>query len=451
MKKKGILIGVLSVLMLMAFTACEQNTPSSPLYGAQVENITVASQPVYICIPSGSVQDTIDPSVLSFEVKYNDGKVYTYTGAQLGLEASDVQGSATVNALTKTITIDWDNDKTVDFYVPVKAYYPTAASINLSSVKDQPVAITSGSDATFDVAVNLTSAGGAKEFTYSFTADNSDVSKIIKDNELEAGDTFDITAEYATTLSKDLIDDLKAAGIDCTYTGSLSVVVADPSASKVASITAKQTVAIYAKLDGMTNGKTTLKDAAIEVTAYDEDGNVLSGDDITGFTASYYDERGVKFNAEYAWTKAGTYAITVKYTKGTETYEYDMNLVVSNDYPVTYTLAVANTEAYDDVSEEYTKPHQFKLNEEILPKYFTFTPDDWKSGATYASGKAPEYTAPTWTAVPGKIPSDVELAGAEGSKTGSFSDYVFETTIDGKLYQLVGKQVTVAEKPDYSN
>ena len=46
--RKSILIGVLAALMLFAFTACEQNMPSTPLYGAQVESITVAEQPVYI-------------------------------------------------------------------------------------------------------------------------------------------------------------------------------------------------------------------------------------------------------------------------------------------------------------------------------------------------------------------------------------------------------------------
>ena len=37
--KKSILIGALAVLMLVAFTACENNAPTTPLYGKAVESI----------------------------------------------------------------------------------------------------------------------------------------------------------------------------------------------------------------------------------------------------------------------------------------------------------------------------------------------------------------------------------------------------------------------------
>lgn len=449
MKKKGILIGVLAVLMLVAFTACEQN-PSTPLYGAQVESVTVAEQPVYMIIPAGlGVQDTIDPSVIKFAVKYNDGKVYTYTGAQLGLEASDVEGGATVDAATKTIKVSLDEDGKYVFYTQVKAFAPTSAVIDLSSVKDQPLLIQKGQDVKYDAKVNVSADSAAKEFTFEITTTDDEIAKIIDDNDLDVGDTFEVSADYATTIaSKNLVDN---PFIDVTFTGKLAVKVVDGTESKIADITPKQGAAIYAALEGMTGGNTTLKQAAISVEAFDKDGNKLSGTDVEGFAIYVYDNKGVKMNDAYTWKESGSYDVTVKYAKGDVSFEKAFKIVVSDDYPTAYSVKQVASEALDPVTNKPTKVHQFILGEDITTTGFEFTPTAWKSTAKYGDDVEPEFEMPSWKANPGKIPTDVTLNGTEGEKTGTYTPS-FEAVVDGELATATwtGSAVPVVQKVDYT-
>ena len=428
--RKTFLIGVLAALMLFAFTACEQNMPSTPLYGAQVESITVAEQPVYICMPQ-VLTDTIDPSVIKFAVKYNDGKVYTYTGAQLGLTAASVEGGATVNALTKTIKVQLDANGMYTFYPQVKAYEPTAAVIDLSSIEDQPMEIQKDTAVNYNVDVTVSSNGGAKVFEIPFKTNASDVNDIIEDNKLDAGDTFTITAEYASSIAKNLTENPL---LDITFEGSVSVIVVDGTETKIEHITAKQNGTIYADITGMTGNKT-LSQASITVTAYDKDGNVLSGDDVSGFTASVYDENNVKFNDGYTWKKAGTYKVTVKYANadGSKSFSYPMELKVSEDYPIAFEVSQKNSET--PVDGHFTEKYKYIPGEpiEFDTSKFEMKVTAWKSNAStsYADDVAPDYSV-EWKANPSVIPYDITLSGTEGSKTGNYK-INFETVIDGDV------------------
>ena len=447
--RKTFLIGVLAALMLFAFTACEQNMPSTPLYGAQVESITVAEQPVYIVMPSlTNVTDTIDPSVIKFAVKYNDGKVYTYTGAQLGLTAASVNGGATVNALTKTITVKLDEDGKYTFYPQVKAYEPTAAVIDLASIENQPVEIQKDKAVTYNVDVTVSSNGGAKVFEIPFKTLASDVNDIIKDNKLEAGDTFTVTAEYASNIAKHLTENPL---LDITFEGSVSVIVVDGTETKIDHIVAKQNGTIYADITGMAGNKT-LTQASITVTAYDKDGNVLSGNDITGFTTSVYDENNVKFNDAYTWKKAGTYKVTVKYANadGSKSFSYPMELKISEDYPIAFEVSQKNSET--PVDGHFTEKYKYIPGEPITfdTSKFDMKVTAWKSNAstTYAEDDEPDYTV-EWKASPSVIPYDITLSGTEGSKTGTYK-INFETVIDGEVvtaqWASSDNGVTVVEK-----
>ena len=85
--KKSILIGALVVLLLAGFTACSNNTPTSPIMGKQVEGVTLVSAPDYIYAGSFDLggltyefEDKIDPAALELEVLFNDGTRTKYKG-----------------------------------------------------------------------------------------------------------------------------------------------------------------------------------------------------------------------------------------------------------------------------------------------------------------------------------------------------------------------------------
>ena len=162
--------------------------------------MTVAEQPLYIAIPTGvGSVDTIDPSVIKFNVKYNDGKVYTYTGAQLGITANDVKDGATVDALTKTIVVKLDKAGKYTFYPQVKAYAATGATIDLSSIEG-PVEIEDAKKVTVPVKATVASAGGSKEFDYSFEVKAADISTLTTlASSGKVGDVYNISSEFTTT------------------------------------------------------------------------------------------------------------------------------------------------------------------------------------------------------------------------------------------------------------
>ena len=439
MMKKGILIGVLAALMLFAFTACEQKTPNSPLYGAQVESVTVAEQPLYIAIPTGvGSVDTIDPSVIKFNVKYNDGKVYTYTGAQLGITANDVKDGADVDALTKTIVVKLDKAGKYTFYPQVKAYAATGATIDLSSIEG-PVEIEDAKKVAVPVKATIASAGGSKEFDYSFEVKATDISKLIKDNELKAGSTFTVTAEYATTLGKTMIDTAKAMGLELAFTGSVDVTVVDSAATKIDHISAelKDNTIIFADVEGLASGaKKTIATADIIVTKYAKDGSVVTESDYD--TVTIHDNRGVMYDADYTWKEADTYTVIVKLSNDEgESFSCEMELPIISDYPTAYTVEQLNSENAGSDGKPTTK-HVYKQGEDIVinNRLFKFTPSGWKSGtgASYTAETMPKYTEPTWTANPSVIPYDLELNKTDTDET-KYAEYKinFEAVVDGSV------------------
>ena len=440
MMKKGILIGVLAALMLFAFTACEQKTPNSPLYGAQVESVTVAEQPLYIAIPTGvGSVDTIDPSVIKFNVKYNDGKVYTYTGAQLGITANDVKDGATVDALTKTIVVKLDKAGKYTFYPQVKAYAATGATIDLSSIEG-PVEIEDAKKVTVPVKATVASAGGSKEFDYSFEVKAADISTLIKDNELKTGSTFTVTAEYATTLGKAFIETAKAKGLELAFTGSVDVIVVDSTATKIDHISAKlnDNTIIFADVKGLASGaKKTIADTDITVTKYDKDGNVVTESDYTKVTI--HDNRGVMYDAGYTWKEADTYTVIVKLSTadGSKSFSCEMELPIISDYPTAYTVKQIASEN-SGADGKPTTMHVYKQGEPIVvsKSIFEFAPSAWKSGvgASYTAETMPKYTEPTWTANPSVIPYDLTLDKTDTDET-KYAEYQinFEAVVDGSV------------------
>ena len=433
MMKKGILIGVLAALMLFAFTACEQNTPNSPLYGAQVESVTVAEQPVYIYLPVADVmkdvipsniatalEDKIDPSEVKFRVNYNDGKSYVYTGTQLGLtDTAAVVGPSTA------IKVSLDKAGRYVFYPQVKAYAATSAIVSPSAVAE-PYELNDGTKLSVKLDVTLASAGGSKVFSLGSRdlIANDDVDALIEDRNLEYGDALTITAEEIMEIPavKSYIDGINRY-FPVTVSGSIEAVYVDASATYT-TFTVKQANTIYANIEGIGNdAKTSLEDAGLTLTTYDKDGNVVDASITTGFTV--YDADGIKFNDAYTWEKADTYDVTVKYGE----VSIPATIKVSSDYPVAYEVAEIMTEK--KVDDEFTEYYEYTPGEEIDLDTVEFTIKTWASSSTtkYEEKVAPtDYTKPDWTVVPLIIPTDITLS-EDGEA--NFKDCTFESGIEG--------------------
>ena len=395
--KKSVLIGVLAALMLFAFTACSQS-PNTPLYGAQVESVTVAEQPVYIVSPF----DKINPAEITFSINYNNGTSEKYTGAQLG-SANVVLADTTVNALSKSVKVVVDG---YDFYATVKAYAPTSASVDLSSADAIKVEKGKGYEG-ITTDVTLSSAGGEKLFEDAITwnVGSAVIDKIIEDRELEVGDTFTVSAADASEIYSEKLED--QYGVPFTFTGEISATYVDGTETKITRITAKQTVEIFEAVDGMA-GKKSIGDATIEVKAYDKDGK--SVDISTGWTATYYDENGVKYLSVYDEFEAGEYPVTVRLTNNTDKevyFETEMTLKVTADYPVTYTVKQKNS-VDSDSDGTVDAVRTFAPGDRIADymDLFEFTPATWKSSAStkYTEENEPEYTEPAWTTSSPVIP-----------------------------------------------
>ena len=411
--RKSILIGVLAALMLFAFTACEQNMPSTPLYGAQVESITVDEQPVYIV----GFDSEIDPTVIKFSVNYNDGKSYVYTGSQLGLTNDK---PVSVTGLSNSVTVSIDDGK-YTFYPIVKAYAPTGMTIDFSAEK--PYEISSSTALAIDYKMTVASAGGPKDYSIEDEEifDANQVEKLIADNNLEAGDSLAVTIDTIKAILGEnadfdsVADIAEQYGFTIAVNGSFEVTVADPNATKINTIEVKQANKIYPVLKGMTVGtaKTKLSEAGLSIIAYDKDGVVLSASDTTGFTASYYDKDGVKFNNDYTWKEAGEYKVNVKYVKGDIEISGSFTLVVSEDYPTVYTVTQKGTEGADK-----DEMYQFEPTDPIdNMKYYDIKPSTWASGATAYTDEdiQPDYAAVNWTVAPSNIPADF-LGSSESGK-----------------------------------
>ena len=79
--KKSILIGMLAVLMLLAFTACNNEVPT---YKVPISMTAQASKTEYL------VGETLDASTVTATVYYSDGSTQTFTGTDVGASTEKI-------------------------------------------------------------------------------------------------------------------------------------------------------------------------------------------------------------------------------------------------------------------------------------------------------------------------------------------------------------------------
>ena len=403
--KKSILIGALAALMLFAFTACAQS-PSSPLYGKQVDNIVVEKQPDYVYWEK-IYSETINPADLTLRVNFNDGTSNTFTGTELGLTVKSVTGASNVYNVKYNKNLSYD--------VIVKAYAVESVVGDLSSIDIESFKLGTYQDEPSSVRTNVSfnvTYNGGKTKTVSVSLRNEDVIKAIVPVYMAMND---IKSGEMTIESADLNEYVEAieAGIgtdvELSFTGSWTVNAIDDAT--IAYITAKQNTTIYGAPDetNASTVKNTLGEAGIEVTAHYADGHtsVLTSPD----WEISFDEYEIDYVFDEANDGIEILVVATKGDKGDADYqkfttaEHPFKLVVTADYPTAFEVKQIGTEDTNDdkILDEKDAVHYYYNSEPItnIEANFVFTPKTWASGYdSYVSKDDDEFDAETDVAMP---------------------------------------------------
>ena len=427
--KKTFLIGVLAALMLFAFTACEQ-TPNSPLYGAQVENITVVSQPDIVIDDSGLIVAASDAELV-LQVNYNDGSSIQYNQSQLDITSATGNYGSYVGCDVKV------PGSTNTFLVLLKTYEAEGYTFDLSSL--DAVEIYAGNDAEALSLAKLAASvtyDGSKSLEATSPLSSSSITAetvkedIIKDNNLAIGGTYTVNAEnFGDLMGWAANGDERT---EYTITGTWTLTVAEKKDYVTA--VAKQGHELFAV--GSYNNFAAAQ-VVIELT--DENGNVRT----IGSSTSNADDKTWSITTDqitssYTFDEVRDYEIVVKATKsGEKTITAPLTLKVIEDYPISF----AATQK-DKTDAAGTGKYQYTAGEDVIMSQFEFTAE-WASGYKQYNNTDEDDTndAPAtfdysdFTAVPEKIREGV----GKGSYTVDFS-----YNADSKI-PVTGATVTIKD------
>ena len=425
--KKTFLIGVLAALMLFAFTACEQ-TPNSPLYGAQVENITVVSQPDLV-VDNGNVVATSEAELV-LQVNYNDGSSIQYNQSQLTIAlATGNYGSY----IGYDVTVPGSSST---FPVLLKTYEAEGYTFDLSSLEAAEIYADSDAEALSlnKLAASVTYDGSkslkATSPLYGKSISADTVKDIIADNKLTIDGTYTVNAENFGELMGWATN--AAERTEYVITGTWTLTVAEKKDYVTA--VAKQGHELFAV--GSYNNFAAAQ-VVIELT--DENGNVKT---IGGSNSNADDKTWTittdQITSSYTFDEVRDYEIVVKATKsGQKTITAPLTLKVIEDYPIAF-----SAEQKDKTDAAGTGKYQYKAGEKVVMSQFEFTAEwasDYKQYDNTDEDKtndAPDtFDYSDFTAVPEKIREGAEA----GSYTVDFS-YNADSTIP-----VTGASVTIKD------
>ena len=134
--KKSILIGALAVLMLVAFTACENNAPTTPLYGKVVESIKPVSYPEIVVDEDENVMSKYTAADFTFEVVFDDDSTQQYNGYELALDPTAIKFSND----SAQVSIKYGPNNGKSFNVVVPYYTAKLTGFDVSGAKTTTLA-----------------------------------------------------------------------------------------------------------------------------------------------------------------------------------------------------------------------------------------------------------------------------------------------------------------------
>ena len=393
---KKVFIGVLAALMLFAFTACENSTPNTPLYGKSVMAVTLTEQPDYIV-----GYDTIKPEDLKVRVTYNDNSYTDYTGVEL---KASVSGNLIDNELTAVgITVPGvvvDNTNGVGYSVTVKAYQPDMANITIdvSGAEQKTIALTASEISLEGVTATVPYGNGSSK-TY-------DVEKVFGQDKITFGGNTVADFGYKAGAEVNVAEALEGkanatiSGLLDKVTGTWTVKVTE---KEIQNVTITQVVTSASEIfSGNTLSKVDYKGT---ITFNDGSAPVeFTKASKTGITVEL-----TKHQETYPITASGSFAVKVTYTSGdfSDSYETTLPVNVQADYPIAFEAATPKSNLAEGANK-------YIAGETVNLSNYDFKVKTWASGTTYSDTNKAPFTV---SATDFKTPDPIKYGVTAGSKT----------------------------------
>ena len=370
--KKSILIGALAVLMLVAFTACENSAPTAPLYGKDIQGVSVVSAPEYVVYDSELKtaihefkDDVLNPADVKLRVTYNDDSYDEYTGSELGMTS----GTLVAGSNTRTVKIG-----PAEFNVVINAYEAESVIFNVSNATTKTVAV--GDEVSLEGIKVEAIYDGSKTKTLAMPEDaeldfavlsyfaDPETAQQTKSVTISA-ETFEKAKKNAS--APDWFDLIEVEG-----SWTISVVEAQP-------------VTITATISNPTEvfsrgTKSTIQGANLDFTitvAYSDDTPSetfkKSEASTKGWTVAFenWKEDAALFSENQL---TATLIVSVTKTGTTLTDTYDLQLTATTDYPIAIKADLDTAQG--------AKPKTFKADELIDSDDFKFEVTAWASNVT---------------------------------------------------------------------
>ena len=388
--KKTILVGIIAVAMLFAFTACEQQMqwPTN----LEALNVTYGgtAEGFYL------VGETYNPADITVNVEYTDGSSRSYTGDQVGLTAT------ALSSVMNDTTVSYGGKN--DWQISIPAVTVASASYVIDVTGAEATIIAKGGNLdTTGVAVSATYNGSTKEVT---------TDSIF--NSVVANLSADTTGAVDTTTTVELAANAPA-NVSLEGTWTLTVKETGYVASTdLVSVKVEQAEDNEVFIVGDTN---TLDDVEYVVTGTYADGHsaVISGAEIT------YD----KYADTYEFTSLTPMTFDVTYTVGTgataKNYPATLTVTPVADYPIVIAAAWRDTNS----TEQGVQAPTYTPSNTVPVSDIVFTVAN--AGTNWASGNS--YTDET---NPGVNTSNIKINNAliKTGFTGASQTITFEYTVE---------------------
>lgn len=411
--KKSILIGALAVMMLFAFTACEQQMPTYK----EVSYIEVEQTGDFV------IGQVFDASKFTVTANFTDGSSSVVKGASVALAeksegvSEDWKDGAKVEATFKANGQEFTNSTTVKISSDITNINITGEGLKVttqtSDVQDVFDALKADIKSGKRVLTVTTSNGSATFSTADYANFESNyvvnVDADITEEEIEdAIENEDLSALSNIALTFTITDRTTSTAVatDVPSNLTISLVEATPAAgATIASVEVTQTNEVFAIND-------TLADVEYAVVAtYNDEASTKVRLDSYTLTFNDYNTAFKLSDSENA-PEEDAYAVTVKV--GDKEYPSTLTVATTNDYPVAITVSTKDSDPDEDGKQVKT----YAAGDTIAVEDFEYKVTKWASGYTYGE----DDTAPTFTPASEitVTPASVKKAQPDGPYAVSF-------------------------------
>ena len=457
MKSKSILFILIAAIALGSFTACS-NGPTAPIYGSEVQGVTLASAPGYLAghtakwLGVNDTKTTFNPADVTLNVLFNDGASLPFSGKELNLTLKSAGDDEWMFVGSNVFEVTFADKKT--FNVNIDAYSIESIDVDLSGIEATTLPLDKAGKYTADdidltgISMIVKYNGGQPKDVSEKIADNANVkaSVVAALNKL----TANAKADQAVTIDASNIvvvydennyslDQLKAAIPGCpaiNVSGAKTLTITDKAEQSIVSMEVERIYGADGSGEIFYVGKNTLEQLQYQVTltlSDEEEPVVIKSTELEDGVKDGWEIKIISHVADWAFSKendSATVTIRAKNAAyGEKTATLDVEAI--EDYPIAFAAPVANKVNDKDAA--------WDADSKVSANQFTFklaSTGAWASGYAY-SGTGE--TAPAWD-------EDNFTASISGFKASSIAGekYTVEFTYGG--YQ--GKQAVA--KPTYA-